>query len=339
VSLRILKDLVGRASYSCTWNSNDFPAGYYSIFLELKDMQGVILDRRIETFKLGISLGEISNFAVTPKYFNIGDNIEISMTFENNGTVNITGQAITKIINIFGDTIKEFRHNFSDLASYESISFNDIWATVGEDKGFYKVISYVSYDGKSTEPKTAVIGTKLPLTTIKTVEDPKYGPNDEWVTSHTIFNLTTSDDIDSNSRIYYRIWYNEKWMPWTEYEKNFTLSDKGKYYIEFYLVDNFGIVEEVHNQTHYVDCPEEMTSHLIEDIKDMGLPKGIENSLTQKVNNVIKLLEKSQKNAAINLLYAFINEVEDLRGTELTYVQADTLINFAEDIIDYSTNI
>ncbi|HEC89472.1 MAG TPA: PKD domain-containing protein, partial [Thermoplasmatales archaeon] len=91
-----------------------------------------------------------------------------------------------------------------------------------------------------------------PITT-KTIAEPKYGENDEWVTSDTRFNLTATDDISGVKATYYRIWYNGTWSGWLEYTGNFILFGEGKHYLEYYSVDNAGNQEEIHNQTHYVD--------------------------------------------------------------------------------------
>lgn len=92
-----------------------------------------------------------------------------------------------------------------------------------------------------------------PPTTSKNVGSPKFGLNDKWVTSSANFNLTATDDLSGVNKTYYQIWYNGLWKPWTEYTQNFTLSDEGKHYLEYYSIDKAGNIEETHNQTHNVD--------------------------------------------------------------------------------------
>ncbi len=92
-----------------------------------------------------------------------------------------------------------------------------------------------------------------PPVTNKTVSDPKYGPNDEWVTESTEFNLTAFDNESGVNATYYRIWYMGSWSLWEVYDGNFTLDGNCMHYIEFYSVDNAGNIEPVQNQTHYVD--------------------------------------------------------------------------------------
>lgn len=80
--------------------------------------------------------------------------------------------------------------------------------------------------------------------------------------------------------------------------------------------------------------PQEMTENLIEVVGSLDLPEEIQNSLTSKLSNVIKSLEKGQSNAAINQLNAFINEVQAQSGKKLTSEQASMLILEATRIIE-----
>lgn len=105
-----------------------------------------------------------------------------------------------------------------------------------------------------------VIIDNIPPISIKTIGCPKYGANDEWVTSSTEFNLTATDDFSGINKTYYRIWYNGAWASWMEYSNNFTLTGEGEHYIEYYSVDGVWNIEEFQNQTHYVDDTSPSTS-------------------------------------------------------------------------------
>jgi parallel beta-helix repeat protein len=155
--LSTLKEFKGLASFSPQWESSGFEPGYYYVEVTLKDTAGNLLDSETQMFRLGISSGEITNFTATPEYFDIGDAVDINMTFNSTGTVDITGTAITKIKNSTGYVAEEFRHNVTDLMPSESISFGDTWDTSGAEEGSYNIIGYVLYDSKATEPVTVTI--------------------------------------------------------------------------------------------------------------------------------------------------------------------------------------
>ena len=79
---------------------------------------------------------------------------------------------------------------------------------------------------------------------------------------------------------------------------------------------------------------DDVIEDIIEDIEDMNLPTGTENSLVSKLENAIKSIEKENYNAAVNQLNAFINHVKAQRGKKIPEAQADELIAAAQWIID-----
>ena len=156
--LEMLKEFSGQASFSPQWDSGGFQPGYYAVEATLKDTSGNVLDISSDMLRLGISSGEITNFTATPEYFEIGNEIGIEMAFKNNGTVNITGTAVIRVLNSTGDAVEEFRHNVTNLTPSGSISFSDTWDTSEAVAGSsYKIIGYILYDGKSTDPATVTV--------------------------------------------------------------------------------------------------------------------------------------------------------------------------------------
>jgi hypothetical protein len=75
----------------------------------------------------------------------------------------------------------------------------------------------------------------------------------------------------------------------------------------------------------------------IEDIiENFNLQRGLDNSLGSKLNNIRNALASAnagQRNAAVNKLQAFINEVEAQRGKKMTDAQADILVAEANRIL------
>jgi len=69
-------------------------------------------------------------------------------------------------------------------------------------------------------------------------------------------------------------------------------------------------------------------------IENMNLKNGLGNSLTAKMNNAIKGIEKGNYNSALNILDAFIREVESQRDKHLTSIQADLLLANAQILIN-----
>ncbi len=83
--------------------------------------------------------------------------------------------------------------------------------------------------------------------------------------------------------------------------------------------------------------PAEATVDLIAIVEDYNFQNGIENSLDSKLAAVVSALTDLNDNndvAALNSLYAFINNVEAQRGNQITNEQADVLIAAAQRVID-----
>jgi len=85
------------------------------------------------------------------------------------------------------------------------------------------------------------------------------------------------------------------------------------------------------------DDPVILVENLIDDVIDLNLQQGIENSLDAKLeaaSNALADLNENNDVAAINSLQAFINTVEAQRGQDLTDELADELVERAQAIID-----
>jgi hypothetical protein len=63
------------------------------------------------------------------------------------------------------------------------------------------------------------------------------------------------------------------------------------------------------------------------------LSRSIENSLLSKINNALMFFNGDKDTAAINMLGAFINQVEAQRGKKISGETADMLIEYANNII------
>ena len=216
------------------------------------------------TLMLEVDSSPIADFFSLPrkKYINQPVIFNASNSYDPDGY-------ITNYTWDFGDGTIEYgmviEHSYSSSGEY------NITLTVTDNE-----------NASSSYSKTILIDI-IPPETVKTVGTPKYGSNDEWVTSHTEFNLTATDDVSGVNKTYYRIWYNNVWTPWIEYRGNFTLTGEGKHYLEYYSVDNAGSVEEVHNQTHYIINLTKFCLKLDEGWNLVSIPKMLDTPTTASV--------------------------------------------------------
>jgi hypothetical protein len=91
------------------------------------------------------------------------------------------------------------------------------------------------------------------MTPPRSVKASPVGNGDEWITNSTVFTLYAVDDYSGVDVTYYRTWHDNMWSPWITYVDPFSVDGSGIHYVEFYSVDNAGNIENVQNQTHYLD--------------------------------------------------------------------------------------
>jgi hypothetical protein len=167
--LVMLDDHRGPAALSLQWDSSGVDPGNYIVEVTLQSAGSVqVLDLETQIFGLGITGGAITGFAAAPRQFEIGDQISLSLTFENTGTVAIDGTAVFEVWDEAGATVAEFRSDISDLNPGAPITIEEVWETSAALDATYLVMAYVSYGSTTTRPVTAQVSTNafiyLPLT-------------------------------------------------------------------------------------------------------------------------------------------------------------------------------
>jgi hypothetical protein len=160
--LKKLTGLAGEASYSALWDSARFQPGYYQLYTELKDEAGNLLARRFRYFTLGTTSGRVTDFRVAPQHFNVGDRINISLGFENDGSNDLSGSFLVRIMGKEGAIVKELRRDFTGLAHGQVMDFQDVWDSTGSKEGSYRITPVVIYGGETTPPVSVEISTNYP---------------------------------------------------------------------------------------------------------------------------------------------------------------------------------
>ncbi|OQB20299.1 MAG: hypothetical protein BWY12_02359 [candidate division BRC1 bacterium ADurb.Bin183] len=160
--LQSLNDIAGTASYNAVWDSAGFEQGYYAAEIEIRDDQAILLDKRTASFRLGSLFAQVSDLTATPSEFDIGDDIAISMTIANAGTIETSGTAVLLIRNSKGELIKKFQRDLPVLSGGESTIMNEVWKTTDEIFSAYFIVGFAYYGVQITEPIETIIRTKKP---------------------------------------------------------------------------------------------------------------------------------------------------------------------------------
>lgn len=112
-------------------------------------------------------------------------------------------------------------------------------------------------------------------------------------------------------------------------------STAGTYTVTYDVSDSAGNAAVQVTRTVEVLSPAQATENLIDDITSLGLPEGVESSLTAPLQNIgDKLTDNNPNNdsAACGKLEGFINQVNAQEGKKLTSAEADELIQAAQAV-------
>ncbi|MGD2039961.1 MAG: C25 family cysteine peptidase [Anaerolineae bacterium] len=161
--LRSLTGLTGLATYTDAWDSSGLEAGDYILEVTIRDDKGAVLDRERTEFALGLSYGQITGFTATPQLFQAGEPVQISLDFENSGTVPISGTVQLEVQDGAGQQVAAFSQPVNDLAPNQTLPVTQTWDTAGVSHGTYRITAHVLYDAKSTDRQSTIVRTWMPV--------------------------------------------------------------------------------------------------------------------------------------------------------------------------------
>jgi hypothetical protein len=293
-SLRSLMGLTGRAFYSSSWSSGAADPGDYSLIVEVRDAQGILLDKRIESFSLASLDSNAPTTTLTkgePKYIDLSGNVYLTSSTPLTLTAedNVGGTGVASI----GYRIRNATQNFGWITSAFPIQFY----MIGLADGAY-FIDYNSTDTKGNVELTntaIVILDDTPPETALTIGDPQYVSNKPYVTSDTPFTLEATDVGSGVKLTAYRITnssgYDSGWLTYTEQFNLTSLSD-GNYTIAYNSTDNVGNVEA----TDMMDVVLFSWNHAFKDSDGRGT--------TLKINTAYKFFEFIAPDRDFGIKYA-----------------------------------
>ncbi len=150
------------------------------------------------------------------------------------------------------------------------------------------------------------------------------------------FDGSQSSDLDGNQDIISYNWDFGDGSTGSGITTSHIYLNSGTYTVTLAVTDTAG-ASSSDTLTVTVQTPAQATESLIDLTQSFNLQQGIENSLDAKLSAAVDTLNDLNVNndaAAINSLQAFINAVNAQRGNKITDVQADILIQEAQEIIN-----
>lgn len=162
------------------------------------------------------------------------------------------------------------------------------------------------------------------------------GPDQTVLVGQTVnFDGSLSSDPDGNADIISYIWNFGDGSTGSGITTSHTYNTSGVYLVSLTVTDQAGAGGS-DSLSVIVQTPAQATQSVIDTVQTFNLQQGIENSLDTKLQNAFDSLSaenSGNRQDAINKLNAFINATQAQSGNKLTVVQADLLIQEAQNII------
>jgi hypothetical protein len=165
--LRLLSSISGPVSVEQTWDSTGFPSGDYFLMVELRGLDGSLIDAKQVQFKIGVFSGEMGNFSASREEVLPGDQVSIEFDFTNTGSESLSGQAVVEIVGATPEPVAVLTEDFTGLGAQGSRHFEFVWQIPLDAIGSFRIIAYVQYDSQTTPAVEVYLHTPrlyLPVT-------------------------------------------------------------------------------------------------------------------------------------------------------------------------------
>lgn len=101
---------------------------------------------------------KITHLSALPEVFDPGEGVDISITVQNSGYLPLTGELTIEVQTSDGAaTVATFNHTVTDLDPTNSQTFNDTWDTTGATEAEYRVVGYMSYEGRTSNIASIIL--------------------------------------------------------------------------------------------------------------------------------------------------------------------------------------
>jgi len=155
--LMSLNDLTGVGVLDLYWDSDRNPWGHYNLMVELRDLQGNVLDTALDDFQLGFVEGGVSKLEASQLVYDGGESIQLSMTFVNSGTVRLDGVAVIEVLGTDAlTTTYRITGTIDSLAPGASVEISG-WLDTSMLDAQYEVVAHAYYFSQVSEAKQLVL--------------------------------------------------------------------------------------------------------------------------------------------------------------------------------------
>jgi hypothetical protein len=159
-------------SVAFEWSTSDVGTGTFDVEVVVCDTEGNELDRSGTVVQIGLPLGEVTSFDVSPSHFRIGDDITMKLDFRNIGSADLLGDCVFRIRKA-GELVDEMHVDMKTTKPGGTRTFKEKWSTDGAEKSaVYTAVGFVRYEGTACEPARATFSTnRMPEVVLKVLPD------------------------------------------------------------------------------------------------------------------------------------------------------------------------
>ena len=166
--LRNLHGLEGEATFEFAWDTTGAPAGDYRIAVALSNEDDQVLEALATPVRLGVRMIAV-DLTATPGQVLPGGDVEIVLTYENVGTVPMSGTLAIDIRSTAGVTsVQQLNQAFTGLAPGATEAVTTTWSTSEDELGLFTILGTAGYDSKasSADPVQVEVGKRLFLPSV-----------------------------------------------------------------------------------------------------------------------------------------------------------------------------
>ncbi|MEO0068912.1 MAG: PKD domain-containing protein [candidate division WOR-3 bacterium] len=141
------------------WDTKTAPVGDYTVQFLLTDDKGNTVGKTQTRIRLGMPAGEIISFTAEPNIFRIGDDVHLTLKFQNTGSAPLNGEGVFRIFKN-SSVINELTSPFTALAPNSTTTLTQTYKTDKAEKGAnYYIAAFVRYDGNTTPAQQILLST------------------------------------------------------------------------------------------------------------------------------------------------------------------------------------
>jgi len=237
-----------------------------------------------------IRVPKLDRFVNGTTYTYVNASTEFNLTSVDNGIgVNKTWY---RIFNPWHSCLGEGRYVFSSVedggwTNWTEYTGNFTISGTIDDIYMYDNIIYVEFyssdlfgHNETIQNTTVILDKNGPFTNLDAYPFNWVSPGAiSYVNPNSIFTLSAVDMATGSyypgvglDSIWYRIWNGSEWTVWTEYTSNFSLTgEEGEYNIEYYSIDDFGQLDDLQNDTFFLDKTNPYIVATTPDINSVGV--------------------------------------------------------------------